>query len=59
MSDFQGMVHAAFCHLVDVLVDPIVAEALAALHMVEFFRNQGYIRFVLEGDSLLVVYAIN
>jgi ribonuclease HI len=53
------MVHAAFCHSVDVLVDPVVADALTTLHTVEFCRNWSYTRLILEGDSLLVVHAIN
>jgi hypothetical protein len=59
MRDFQGTVHATFCHSVDVLVDPVLAEALATLHTVEFCKNQGYTRLILEEDSLLVVQAIN
>jgi hypothetical protein len=56
---FQGMVHAAFCYSMDVLVDPVVADALAALHTAEFCRNRGYTRLILEEDSLLVAQAIN
>jgi ribonuclease HI len=52
-------VHAVFCHSVDALVDPVVADALTTLHTVEFCRNWSYTRLILEGDSLLVVQAIN
>jgi ribonuclease HI len=41
------------------MVDPVVGEALAALHTVEFCRHNGFSSIVLEGDSLLVVQAIN
>jgi hypothetical protein len=41
------------------MADPVVGEALAVLHMVEFCRDNGFSSIVLEGDSLLVVQAIN
>lgn len=40
-------------------VDPVVVEALAALHTVEFCHNRGLRSIILEGDSLIVVNAIN
>jgi ribonuclease HI len=59
VRDIHGTVLAAFCHMVDTVVDPVVAEALAALRTVEFCKNRGFTLIILEGDSLLVVQAIN
>jgi ribonuclease HI len=40
-------------------MDPVVAESFAALRAAEFSRNRGLQRIILEGDSLIVVQAIN
>lgn len=37
VRDSQGKVHAAYYLYVDILVEPVVGEALAALHLVEFY----------------------
>jgi hypothetical protein len=59
VRDFQGKVQAAFCLPVNISVEPMLGEALAAFQMVEFCRIRGFIRIILEGDSLIVVKAIN
>jgi ribonuclease HI len=59
VRDFMGTVQAAFCFSVDFVAEPVVAESFAALHTVEFCKNRGFTRIILEGDSLLVVQAIN
>jgi hypothetical protein len=45
-------VHAVACYIVDAWVEPVIAEALAALCVVEFCRNRGMGCIVLEGDLL-------
>jgi phosphoenolpyruvate synthase/pyruvate phosphate dikinase len=52
-------VHAAYYLCVDILVESMVGEALAAFHLVEFCRNWGFSRIYLEADSLIVIQAIN
>lgn len=59
VRDIHGTVLVAFCHMVDTVVDPVVAEVLVALRTVEFCKNRGFTLIILEGDSLLVVQAIN
>jgi ribonuclease HI len=41
------------------LTDPIIAESFATLRVVEFYRNRGFSHIILEGDSLIVVTALN
>jgi ribonuclease HI len=59
VRDCIGRVVAAACHCVESLVEPAIAEALAALRTNEFCRNRGFLYIVLEGDSSIVVNAIN
>jgi ribonuclease HI len=59
VHDSQGVVFAASSYSVNACVDPILAEALAALHTLEFCRNRSLTSIILEGDSLIVVNAIN
>jgi len=59
VRDVHGFVVAALSHSVIVMGNPEVAEALAALHTIEFCRNHGFNSIILEGDSLIVVNAIN
>jgi hypothetical protein len=59
IRDSSGNLQAASCHVEFLMVDPVVGEALAALHTVEFCRDKGFSSIVLQGDSLLVVQAIN
>lgn len=49
----------ALSHSVIVMRNSKVAQALAALHTVELCRNQGFNSIILEGNSLIVVNAIN
>ncbi|XP_059436347.1 uncharacterized protein LOC132169310 [Corylus avellana] len=42
-----------------IVVDPTVAEAIAALHAVIFAKELGFERVIFEGDSLTVMKAIN
>lgn len=57
--DSNGHVHATASYSVDAWVEPVVAEALAALRAAEFCQNRGLERIILEGDSLQVVHALN
>jgi hypothetical protein len=41
------------------VIDPLLAEILAAWRAVELGREMGYQQMVLEGDSLATVAAIN
>jgi ribonuclease HI len=59
IRDSGGNFQAASCHVEFLMADPVVGEALAVLHTVEFCRDNGFSSIVLEGDSLLVVQAIN
>jgi ribonuclease HI len=59
IRDSSGKVYAAASHVVDFLIDPIVGESMAALKVVEFCKNMGLDRIMVEGDSLQVVNAIN
>jgi ribonuclease HI len=59
VRDSSGNLQAASCHVEFLMADPVVGEVLAALHTVEFCRDKGFSLIVLEGDSLLVVQAIN
>jgi ribonuclease HI len=42
-----------------IVVDPTMAEALAALHAVIFAKELGFSSVIFEGDALTVVKAIN
>jgi hypothetical protein len=59
VRDVHGFVVAALSHSVIVMGNLEVAEALAALHTIEFCRNQGFNSIILEGDSLIVANTIN
>jgi hypothetical protein len=59
VRDVHGFVVAALSHSVIVMRNAEVAEALAALHTIEFCRNQGFTSIILEWDYLIVVNAIN
>lgn len=59
VRDTNGHMHAAACYTVEAWVEPVIAEALAALRAVEFCRNRGMDCIVLEGDSLQVVHALH
>jgi ribonuclease HI len=49
---------AARSTTVEFSTEPVVAEAIAALHAAEFSRDLGLQMIILEGDSLQVVNAI-
>jgi ribonuclease HI len=49
---------AALSRTVNARMDPVIAEATAALHAVELCRDVGVQDLILEGDSLTVVKAI-
>jgi hypothetical protein len=40
------------------LVELVVAEALAALHTVEFSREMGFSDIIMEGDTLQIVKTV-
>jgi hypothetical protein len=50
---------AAYSLKLHVHADPLVAEALAALHSVLIAKELGLIGIILEGDALQVVIEIN
>ncbi len=54
----EGHVLAAKSFTIVGPLEPIVAEALAALHAVEFNRDLRLRRIILEGDTLQVVNAM-
>jgi ribonuclease HI len=58
VRDYLGMVIAAKSYTMRFISEPVVAEALAALHAAEFSRDLGLPMVILEGDSLQVVTTI-
>jgi hypothetical protein len=58
VRDYQGIVIAARSYTLGFISKPVVAEAIAALHVVEFSRDLGIPHLILEGDSLQVVNAV-
>jgi ribonuclease HI len=59
IRDWKGEVIAALSQPVMATYDPVSAESMAALRAVEFCSEVGINDFILEGDSLLVVKAVN
>lgn len=59
VRDFMGQVCAACCSVQEGCPEPTVAEAMGALTAVEFCRDLGFQKIVLEGDSKSVVQAVN
>jgi hypothetical protein len=57
--DSNGLIYASGSLSMKTLMDPIVAEAFAALRALEFCRNKCYSNIMLKGDSLEVVKSIN
>ena len=43
----------------NIVADPNIAEALAALHAVNFAKEMGFTQVLFEGDALTIVKAIN
>lgn len=58
VRDYKGFVIAAQSKRLNALQELVIAEAMAALVVVEFSRDLGIHSIILEGDSLLVVQAI-
>jgi hypothetical protein len=57
--DYNGTVVAAACHSVMFFTEPIIVETLATLRAVEFCINRGFFHNFWEGDSLIVITALN
>ncbi len=57
--DCEGFLLGAKCVHLNLLVDPKVAEVMAALHAILFSREVGFFDVVFEGDALQVVRDIN
>jgi hypothetical protein len=57
--DCEGFLLGAKCVHLKLLVDPKVAEVMAALHAILFSREVGFFDVVFEGDALQVVRDIN
>ena len=56
--DERGSVLAAARKTMSLVVEPVVAESMAALHALIFCHEQGYQEVVFEGDALQVVKAV-
>jgi ribonuclease HI len=59
IRDNEGSVIAALCKPIMAIHEPAAAEATTALSAVEFCKEVGIQDILLEGDSMLVVTAIN
>jgi ribonuclease HI len=59
VRDEEGVFVAAMAKVLPSFNDPTVAEALAAWHAVNMCVAKGFHKIVLEGDSLVVVSALN
>jgi hypothetical protein len=59
VRDSEGKVYAVASQSLSALLEPVVTKAIAALKAVEFSRNRGLYKIILEGDSLQVVNAVN
>ena len=57
--DDRGFFMAAYCKHQAIEVDPVVAKALAILHVVIFCHKQGYQIVIFEGGALQIVNAVN
>jgi hypothetical protein len=58
VRDREGAVLAACSTTKIFLVEAVVAEALAAVHAVEFCREIGFFDIMLEGNVLQIVNAV-
>ncbi|KAF5481550.1 hypothetical protein F2P56_002191 [Juglans regia] len=54
----EGAVTASLCSSMDLIPDPLLGEAIAARRASSFCADLGFQHVILEGDSLLVVKAI-
>lgn len=59
VRDYMGVVLAARNTTLSYLVDPVLAKAKAALHVVKLCREMGFLDIILEGDALQVFNAVN
>jgi hypothetical protein len=57
--DCEGCFLGAKCIHLQMLVDPKVAKAMAALHAILFSKDIGFFDVIFEGDALQVVREIN
>ena len=57
VRDHRGFIIAAQCKRLNVIQEPVIAEALASLVAVEFSRDLELPAIILKGDSLQVVQA--
>jgi len=57
--DFTGKVRAMMCNFLPYVTDPAVAEAFAARQGAILARDMGFQKVVLEGDSQVIVQALN
>jgi len=57
--DSGGCFLGGRCIYEQVLVDPLMAEVMAAMKVVTFSREVGFFEAIFEGDSLQIVKAIN
>ncbi|KAF5441962.1 hypothetical protein F2P56_037084 [Juglans regia] len=54
----EGAIMASLCSSMDLFPDPLLGEAIAARRASSFCADLGFQHVILEGDSLLVVKAI-
>lgn len=54
-SDARGLVVASMCGTIPFIIDPTIAEAVAAWKAIVFYCEQGFQRLILEGDALEIV----
>lgn len=58
VRDHEGFVLAAHSTTKNILVEPVVAKALAALYAVNFCREMNFYDILMEGDALQIVSAV-
>jgi hypothetical protein len=58
VRDHEGLVLAARSFTRALMVEPVVAEALAGFYAVEFSRDMSFFDIFLEGDALQIVSAV-
>lgn len=59
IRDRRGMVFVALSKTIRAIYDPTTIEAVAALYAIELSRDTGLTKVLLEGDSNIVVMALN
>lgn len=57
VKNHEGIVLAIRSTTRNVIAEPIVAEALAALHAMELCQEMGFNYIILDGDALQIVLA--